>query len=68
VIRDSLAVVVVTRRHPERLSKTLAALAADKVPGTVTVVNLTGDSVSLNGQSEIVGHRLSRCLTLWIAP
>jgi len=55
VIRDSLSVVVVTRRHPERLPETLASLAADKVPGTVTVVNLTGDSVSLGGQIEIVG-------------
>ena len=53
MIRDSLAVVVVTRRHPERLFATLASLAADKVPGTVTVVNLTGDSVTLNGQTEI---------------
>ena len=55
MIRDSLAVVVVTRRHPERLSATLASLAADKVPGTVIVVNLTGDSVPLTGQMEIVG-------------
>ncbi len=70
MIRDSLAVVVVTRRHPERLAVTLASIAADKIPGTVTVVNLTGDSVSLNGQSEIVGpstlslsHAVDRALT-----
>jgi GT2 family glycosyltransferase len=70
VIRDSLAVVVVTRRHPERLSVTLASLAADKIPGTVTVVNLTGDSVALSGQREIVGsstlslsHAVDRALT-----
>ena len=79
MIRDSLAVVVVTRRHPERLSATLLSLAADKVPGTVTVVNLTGDSVRLNGQAEIVGsptlslsHAVDRAMldssaeTVWI--
>ncbi len=55
MIRDSLAVVVVTRRHPERLSVTLASLAADKVPGTVTVVNLTGDTIALTGQTEVIG-------------
>jgi hypothetical protein len=70
MIRDSLAVVVVTRRHPERLSATLASLAADKVPGTVTVVNLTGDSVPLTGQMEIVGAStlsLSHAVDLAIA-
>ena len=70
MIRDSLAVVVVTRRHPERLSATLASLAADKVPGTVTVVNLTGDSVPLTGQMEIVGPStlsLSHAIDLAIA-
>ena len=79
MIRDSLAVVVVTRRHPERLSATLASLAADKVPGSVTVVNLTGDSVPLSGQREIVGsstlslsHAVDRAVadsvaeTVWI--
>jgi len=79
VIRDSLAVVVVTRRHPERLSATLTSLAADRVPGTVTVVNLTGESVALSGQVEIVGpatlslsHAVDRAMadssaeTVWI--
>ena len=79
MIRDSLAVVVVTRRHPERLSATLASLAADKVPGMVTVVNLTGDSVQLTGQTEIVGpstlslsHAVDRAIadssaeTVWV--
>ncbi len=55
MIRDSLAVVVVSRRHPERLSATLASLAADKIPGTITVVNLTETSVALTGQTEIIG-------------
>lgn len=49
MIRDSLAVVVVTRRHSQRLPETLASLAADNVPGTVAVVNLTGDTVAAPG-------------------
>lgn len=69
MIRDSLAVVVVARRHSERLSETLASLAADKVPGTVTVVNLTGDSVNAPGATVIdasttlsLSHAVDRAL------
>lgn len=53
MIRDSLAIVVVARRHPERLSELLAGLSSDKVPGTVTVVNLTGDEINLSGCTVI---------------
>lgn len=53
MIRDSLAIVVVARRHPERLPETLAAIAADTVPGTVIVMNLTGDVLDLPGRTVI---------------
>jgi hypothetical protein len=49
VIRDSLAIVVVSRRLPERLPDLLAELAADSVPGEITVVNLTRDDLKLSG-------------------
>ena len=79
MIRDSLAIVVVARRHPERLSDTLAALAADNLSDAVTVVNLTGDAFTSKGTSVIdasptlsLSHAVDRALsdssaeTVWI--
>ena len=79
MIRDSLAVVVVARRHSERLSDTVAALSAENLQGSVTVVNLTGDSLTLKGTPVIdaaptlsLSHAVDRALadssaeTVWI--
>ncbi len=57
MIRDSLAVVVVSRRLPERLPQLVAELAADNVPDAVTVVNLTGDDVTLSGCTVVTAAR-----------
>lgn len=79
MIRDSLAIVVVVRRHPERLSETLAALVEDKVPGEVTVVNLSGSDIDARGHRVVtadpslsLSHAIDRALaestaeTVWI--
>lgn len=79
MIRDSLAIVVVARRHPERLSDTLTALVADKVPGDVTIVNLTGSDIESRGHTVVtadpslsLSHAIDRAIaesaaeTLWI--
>jgi len=57
VIRDSLAIVVVSRRLPERLPQLVADLAADNVPGVITVVNLTGDDLTVSGSTVITAPR-----------
>jgi hypothetical protein len=69
VIRDSLAMVVVSRRLPERLPDLLKELAADKVSSDVIVVNLTGTDLSLSGCTVVnapatlsLSHAVDRAL------
>jgi len=57
VIRDSLAIVVVSRRLPERLPQLVKELTADSVPGAITVVNLTGDNLALSGCTVLTAAR-----------
>ena len=57
MIRDSLAIVVVSRRLPERLPQLVAELKADSVPGDITVVNLTGDDLVLSGCAVVTASR-----------
>lgn len=48
MIRDSLAIVVVSRRLPLQLPQLVEALEADGLSGVVTVVNLTGADLVLS--------------------
>lgn len=57
MIRDSLAIVVVSRRLPERLPQLVTELAAENASGVITVVNLTGDDLVLPGCSIITAPR-----------
>ncbi|MEY4313077.1 MAG: hypothetical protein RLZZ319_586, partial [Actinomycetota bacterium] len=56
MIRDSLAIVVVARRHPERLPALLDSLAADGIRTGITVVNLTGDDVDARSANIVTGR------------
>lgn len=69
MIRDSLAIVVVSRRLPERLPQLIEALTAESLPGVVTVVNLTGSDLVLSGCSVVtapttlsLSHAVDRAL------
>ena len=57
MIRDSLAIVVVSRRLPERLPQLVAELAAVGGPDVITVVNLTGDDLALSGCTVVPASR-----------
>lgn len=47
VSRDSVAVVVVSRRHPERLTNTLSAIAEHVPASAIVVANLSGTDVTV---------------------
>lgn len=45
--RDAVAVVVVVRRHPDRLAKTLKAITAQVEPSAITVANVSGTEITV---------------------
>lgn len=47
VSRDAVAVVVVVRRHPERLTKNLDAVSTHVSPTAIVVANLSGEEISV---------------------
>ena len=61
VSRDSVAVVVVVRRHPERLAKTLESLKDQVSSSAIVVANLSGSAVTASPGVTVhtVGESLS---------
>ncbi len=80
MIRDSLAVVVVVRRHSERLSTLLQDLKSEGIRAGIVVANLSGDALPTDGDvlvidgtiTEPLGRAVGRAIestdaeTIWI--
>ena len=62
VSRDSVAVVVVSRRHPERLTNTLTAIAEHVPAASIVVANLSGTDVTVPRDVSVVA--LGETITL----
>lgn len=62
VTRDSVAVVVVVRRHPDRLTSILDSLTGHIGQAQIAVANLSGESISL--PSGVAGLELDPSTTL----
>ncbi|MEY4476575.1 MAG: hypothetical protein RJA31_79 [Actinomycetota bacterium] len=54
VSRDSVAVVVVSRRHPERLTKALSSIAGQAPATSIVVANLSGTEIAVPSGVSIV--------------